>query len=164
MSSHPSSREPEKPRPQRFWTVDEANARLDGLRELLPQLQAWVVRLRAIHEEIGRLNEFWGQEVDSVDNPDRPLKLRLESEWEHLTARLTTEVESLRKEGIEIKDLSGGLVDFYTIRHGEVVHLCWRRGEEKIGYYHTIEGGFRNRQPLDGPPHGRATAARERSG
>lgn len=164
MTPPPGVRVPERPRPQRFWTVDEANARLEGLRELLPKLQAWVVRLRAIHEEIGRLNRFWGVEADAGDNPDRALKARLETEWEQLTARLSAEVESLRREGIEIKDLNGGLVDFYTIRHGEVVHLCWRTGEDRIGYFHTLEGGFRNRQPLDAPGPSRTAQARERSG
>jgi hypothetical protein len=32
---------------------------------------------------------------------------------------------------------------------GELVLLCWRRGETRIEYWHTVEAGFRGRQPLD---------------
>ena len=32
---------------------------------------------------------------------------------------------------------------------GDLVLLCWRRGESRIEYWHTLEAGFRGRQPLD---------------
>jgi hypothetical protein len=40
-------------------------------------------------------------------------------------------------------------VDFYSVRDNEVVFLCWQRGEEAIGFYHTLAGGYRSRRPLD---------------
>ena len=50
--------------------------------------------------------------------------------------------------GCELKDLDQGLVDFYTVREGNLVYLCWREGEEKISYWHTLEEGFPGRKPL----------------
>lgn len=136
------------PQPSRMWTVDQANARLDGLRDSLPVLRAWVVRLRRVHEELHRLSAFWGKDLDSADHPDRELKERLTEEWQGLTRRLEEAVADLKAEGIEVKDLDTGLIDFYALLGGEVVFLCWQRGEAEVGYYHTLTGGFRSRRPL----------------
>ena len=148
------------PQPARLWTVSDANARLDGLREVLPRLRSSVVRLRRVHDELERLSRFWGRELDSVDNPDLAQRNRLREEAEALGRRLEEECTTLQGEGIEVKDLESGLVDFYGYVNGEVVFLCWQRGEDEIGFYHTLDGGYRTRRPLPDPagrtvpPHG----------
>jgi hypothetical protein len=150
MAPAPTAEPRETPlHPPRLWTVEEANARLESLRELLPQLRAWVVRLSEVHDNLERLQTFWGNETDALDNPDRALKMRLEDEWKRLGARLESEVLTLHREGIELKDLETGLVDFYSLRTGEVVYLCWQRGESEVGHWHSLSGGFRARKPLD---------------
>ncbi len=138
------------PQPGRLWSVEEANARLEEMHELLPRLRAWVARLRTVHAEIQRLSGFWGREVDAPDHPDRDLKRRLDREWADLTDRLEREVARLQAEGIEVKDLESGLIDFYALLGGEVVFLCWQRGEGEVGFYHTLDGGYRTRRPIAG--------------
>lgn len=69
------------------------------------------------------------------------------------SAPLAREIEALLRElaevGVEVKDMNAGLVDFRTMRDGEEVYLCWRLGEgDRIGWWHTIEGGFPARRPL----------------
>jgi hypothetical protein len=138
----------EPPRPARLWTVEEANARTHQLRELLPQLKAWAVRLHKVHDELQRLSTFWGRELDAKDNPDRDLRARLDEEWRTLGRRLEKEISQLQEEGIEVKDLETGLVDFYSEQAGETVFLCWQRGETEVGYWHSLRGGYRTRRPL----------------
>jgi hypothetical protein len=147
------------PEPARFWTVAEANRRLDGLRELLPRVRAWAVRLRAIAEERDRLATFWGPELRASDHPDRGLLDRLDTESTTLQGQLDHEVAGLQAEGIEVKDLDSGLVDFYAVLDQEVVFLCWRRGEPDVGYFHRLDGGFRTRRPIVSPA-GDAVAGR----
>jgi len=144
--------------PPRLWTVAEANARLPDLEELLPRLQGWVRRLGEVHEERERLAAFWGAEADAEDQPDHELKSRLDAEWKHLTRRLEEAVGSLRAEGIEVKDLGSGLVDFYGVQEGEVVFLCWQRGEPTVGFFHPLTGGYRSRRPIS--ESGRTASAR----
>jgi|SRR5271157_956549 len=136
--------------PPRLWTVAEANARLSELEELLPRLQGWVTRLAEVHEERERLATFWGAEADAEDQPDHELKSRLDHEWKHLSRRLDEAVGSLRDEGIEVKELGTGLVDFYSMQEGELVFLCWQRGEPSVGFFHTLTGGFSSRRPIAG--------------
>jgi hypothetical protein len=147
------------PTPARFWTVAEANRRLDGLRELLPRVRAWAVRLRAIGEEKDRLESFWGPELRASDHSDRGLLDRLETEGSTLRADLEREVGALQSEGIEVKDLDSGLIDFYAVIDSEVVFLCWRRGEPDVGYFHRLDGGFRTRRPI-APSTGDPVASR----
>jgi hypothetical protein len=136
------------PDPPRLWTADEANGRIAELEELLPRLRGWVVRLREVHGEAHRLAEFWGNDVDAPDHADHALKRRLDAEWQNLNRRLEEAVAGLRREGIEVKDLESGLVDFYGLQDGEVVFLCWQRGESRVGFYHPLTGSFKNRRPI----------------
>ena len=50
--------------------------------------------------------------------------------------------------GCELKDLDDGLVDFPSYRQGQLIYLCWKRGEDRIEWWHTMEAGFSGRQPL----------------
>ncbi len=56
------------------------------------------------------------------------------------------EIDSI---GVQVKDIESGLLDFPSIVDGQVVLLCWRRGETAIEHWHTMEAGFQGRQPLD---------------
>lgn len=143
--------------PPRLWTIEEANARVPELEELLPRLRSWTVRLGEVHTELHRLQEFWGKEVDAPDHADHDRKNQLDSEWANLTQRLEEAVGSLHREAIELRDVDSGLIDFYGYVGGEVVFLCWLRGEPEVGHYHTLTGGFRTRRPLPAARHAAAT-------
>ncbi len=140
--------EPEIPQPARLWTVGEANRRLAQLGELLPRLRSWAQRLSEVQAEVERLSAFWGKEVDAADHVDHERKSQLDAEGQNLTRRLEEAVRSLQRDGIEVKDLSGGLVDFYGLVDKEVVFLCWRLGEAEVGFYHRLDGGYRSRRPI----------------
>ena len=51
--------------------------------------------------------------------------------------------------GVQVKDLEAGLLDFPCRLEDEVVLLCWRKGETAIEHWHTIDSGFKGRQPVD---------------
>ena len=56
------------------------------------------------------------------------------------------EIDSI---GVQVKDLDQGLLDFPCQIGEQIVLLCWKLGEAKIDYWHTVESGFQGRQPLD---------------
>jgi hypothetical protein len=31
----------------------------------------------------------------------------------------------------------------------QIILLCWKFGEDKIGFWHSLEEGFRGRKPVD---------------
>ncbi|HEY6290706.1 MAG TPA: DUF2203 domain-containing protein [Terriglobia bacterium] len=67
--------------------------------------------------------------------------------------KITEAIKQIHEIGCVVKDLDEGLVDFPTLREGREVYLCWKLGEERIGYWHGLDEGFAGRKPLnaDGP-------------
>ncbi len=64
-------------------------------------------------------------------------------------ARLMEEgFQDILAEGIIVRDMATGLVDFPSQREGREVFLCWIRGEERIDFWHETNRGFAHRQPL----------------
>jgi hypothetical protein len=64
---------------------------------------------------------------------------------------LSEELRGLEGLGVEVKDLTIGLVDFPSLLDGtSEVYLCWKIDESTIGHYHTVQSGFRSRKPIEG--------------
>jgi hypothetical protein len=122
---------------ERSFTVEEANARIEGLRETLVRIRdaratvlrsAVVVRQRASRD---------GGGLDGTAYLEAMRVLR-------------QEIEGLAAEGIVLRDPDTGLVDFPSRREGRVVYLCWRPEEDRVGYWHELNTGFAGRKPLEG--------------
>jgi Uncharacterized conserved protein (DUF2203) len=61
-------------------------------------------------------------------------------------------VAELEAEGVVLRDVAQGIVDFPS-RHpgGREVHLCWRLGEDDLAWWHLPDAGFAGRRPLPLP-------------
>lgn len=62
--------------------------------------------------------------------------------------QLQSYVDELDTVGVELKDYEAGLIDFPGRHQGRDVCLCWKLGEENIGYWHEIHTGYAGRQPI----------------
>jgi hypothetical protein len=56
------------------------------------------------------------------------------------------EIDSI---GVQVKDLSIGLLDFPCEVDGRTILLCWKLGEKSITHWHGLEEGFAGRKPID---------------
>jgi hypothetical protein len=56
------------------------------------------------------------------------------------------EIDSI---GVQVKDLSIGLLDFPCEVEGQTILLCWKLGEKSITHWHGVEEGFAGRKPID---------------
>ena len=126
----------------RLYTVPEANA-------LLPRMDRLLARLRALYQTIAEARVRQQEPSDPVASGNGHHiasggGAQRDARAEEFRS-LLGELEAL---GIELKDLEIGLIDFFSLRKGEMVFLCWKQGEPKIGYWHTVEGGYAGRQPL----------------
>jgi hypothetical protein len=50
--------------------------------------------------------------------------------------------------GVILRDVATGLCDFPAVREGRPVYLCWRLGEEEVGWWHPRDEGVAGRRPL----------------
>ncbi|HJX07108.1 MAG TPA: DUF2203 domain-containing protein [Actinomycetota bacterium] len=119
----------------RVFTVADANAELAELRERLPRLRDARLGLIASSE---RITESVASDGGGVAGSD----------WFRHQETLKTEVEYLASRGILLRDPDTGLIDFPGELDGEQVFLCWRLGEDVVGYYHGVHSGFSGRKPL----------------
>jgi hypothetical protein len=120
---------------ERRFTIDEANAVLDELRSRLPRLRDARQRLIETSERITSAVEVDGGGVEGSD-------------WFRAQEALKVELLWLADRGILLRDPETGLIDFPAERDGERIFLCWRLGEEQVGWFHDEQSGFAGRKPL----------------
>jgi len=129
----------------RHFTPAEANAALAQVRPLVERM----VATRAEHvASLERQEELEGR-IRGNGGGIPPAELaETAAEVDRLARELARVVDDLGGLGVQVKDLDEGLVDFPALRRGETVLLCWKLGEDEIGYWHTLEAGFAGRRPL----------------
>lgn len=120
----------------RFFELEEAERMLPLVRSIVKGMMDDHAERLAIQ---GRL-ESRRRDVDQVR--------ALRREAEALTEKLVEAGEELAELGVEFKGIELGLVDFPTIREGELVYLCWQYGEDRIRFWHALETGYSGRQPI----------------
>jgi hypothetical protein len=120
---------------ERYYTVDQANALLEDLRvsvERIREARRIVLRSAVVIRDRAPGN---GGGLDGT------------AHWESLRI-LREEIEGLSSRGIVLRDADTGLIDFPALREGRQIYLCWRPEEDRVGYWHEVDGGFGGRKPL----------------
>ncbi len=129
----------------RTFTSAEANA---ALAELRPVVERMVEHRRRL-EEAQRQHEELVVSITGNGGDLRPSDLHEAAAALEQAAAVVAEcVPRINDAGALVKELDEGLIDFPARRGGEVVLLCWRLGEDEIGFWHGLEEGFAGRKPL----------------
>ena len=126
----------------RLFTVEEANASLPAVIPLLEEMRGARAELEGARRALGRLTP------KMRSNGSATLATELEGRIDTLTRDIGAGLHRLSAMGVEVKDISRGLIDFPSLRDDRVVYLCWQLGEGEIEYWHEIEAGFAGRRPL----------------
>jgi hypothetical protein len=122
----------------RYFTTEQANQLLEVLKPL-------VEKMLEIREQIlGLQPQLEGVLNKAVNNGGSLVSSEALSTFEELKEVLY----AIQQYDVFVKDANSGLIDFPSIRDGEVVFLCWRFGEAQIEYWHELEAGFEGRKPL----------------
>jgi hypothetical protein len=132
----------------RLFTVDEAEAQLPFVKERLAAFREHYARYEAVRSDLSVLRLVACSGGDTK-NPDRDALGRKEREQAVLLRSLKTVQDDLLDSGCVPKSFQEGLVDFFALKEGRLVFLCWKAGEEGIRAWHTMEGGFANRRPIE---------------
>lgn len=129
----------------RYFTAEEAN---DALQDVRPLTEELVEHRRAL-VELQEVQLSMTQRIAGNGGNVEPRKLQeLQERLDEEVAGIARCVARIHEVGALVKDLDQGLVDFPAMREGEDVLLCWRLGEDEIGYWHGLEEGFSGRKPL----------------
>ena len=119
-----------------LWTVERANA-------ALPRVAAILTRIRELAAEVRREREASTGLLEGNGHPAPPRE----------GGELRAAVAALTDEGIVLRDLDAGLVDFPArLDDGREYLLCWVLGEPAVQWWHWPDTGFAGRRPLSDPP------------
>jgi hypothetical protein len=132
---------------RRHYTVEQANHALPLVKVIAADL---VAKFAEVKERKDRLDRIRRQKrsKDGVEDFYAEELVEAESQLEHELETLQGYIEELTDLGIEVKDASRGLLDFYSLLDGREVYLCWLLGEDEVGHWHEIDAGFAGRQSL----------------
>ena len=121
----------------RHYTVEQANAALPWVSE----------RLLRIRDALGELlapdSTRALEQIDTDRGGGYPGRAAAGA-----TLTLVAAAGQLQAVDVVLRDPASGLIDFPSIRDGEEVYLCWRPGEERVGWWHEPDAGLAGRQPL----------------
>jgi hypothetical protein len=131
----------------KIFTIAEANRMLPLVRRIADDIVATYgeVNQALAAYEAAKERSTSGAEADTeLARRDRDVGDVLEK-----FQGLIQEIESL---GGTVKDYERGFVDFYGDVDGEIVYLCWSRGEAAIGHWHRLDEGYAKRRDLPSIP------------
>ena len=138
----------------KYFTLDEAQSLLPLLESLLKRAAESKRAADEIEQEFRELSQNIFLTGGMFLDVDRLRRRRKAFDAHAQQAKdLIAEIDAI---GVQVKDLETGLLDFPCLIEGETVLLCWKMGEERIEFWHTLEGGFRGRQRLDARFTGKA--------
>jgi hypothetical protein len=124
---------------QRYFTVEDANA-------VLPLLEAWLTTMRNAKREMESLSDEITPVIERAHLNSGGASASRFVRALHAYNELAAHIE---EEGIQLRDVEMGLVDFPSRRFEREIHLCWRSGEPEVLYWHEVNAGFQNRRRLD---------------
>lgn len=124
----------------KIFTIEEANALLPSVRELLQKIQQSRRRLGAFRSQAKLAAEGADEGGGGMPGGGR---------YARELSKFSNELSELEGLGVQIKDFERGLVDFPSLREGRVVLLCWQLGEgDELEFWHDVDSGFAGRTPL----------------
>ena len=135
-----------------LFSVEEANR---AVAELRPDLERLAVMKREF-DQLGSRAEVLSLALSgaAADNPDAAELQSITERRDALAERILKGIERVQSRGCLVKDVARGLVDFYALSGDRLIFLCWQLGERAVEHWHTLEGGFAGRQPLDSAERG----------
>ncbi len=129
------------------FTLDEAHSLLPVLESLLKRAIEGKEAAEKVESDLSALAQriylAGGMQVDVAS------VARQRAEMEGHLQRVRETVAEIDAIGVQVKDLDSGLLDFPCRIDDDIVLLCWRMGESAIEHWHTVEAGFKGRQPVD---------------
>ncbi len=130
---------------RRQFTLEESNA-------LVPWMEETFQRLAGMREEQtnaqAKLDELLKRRGSNGSSSSNEAMQQAQGDVDRLARLLEEGLQDILAQGIIVRDVATGLVDFPSQREGREVFLCWIGGEESIGFWHETNRGFAHRQPL----------------
>jgi hypothetical protein len=129
----------------RFYAIDEANEALPEVERILIALRDQREELIGLRDQVVQLSPD-GDEAPTAGAAERIRLLRLGMQG--LIDQMQAGVARLVELDITLRDIATGLIDFPALVSGRPIWLCWRLGEDAVGWWHPHDAGFSDRRSI----------------
>lgn len=131
-----------------IFNPDEANLRLPLVRAIVKDIVALYESLHDRQERIEDIKRLPGAATRDEDSVYSEELLQAEIDIENDKEQLKAYEDELIELGVELEDPALGVVNFPALRDEKEICLCWKLGEEEVGYWHSLDEGFSDRRSL----------------
>ena len=131
-----------------YFTVAEANAHIETLRRLFGQVMQMRMHLKGLYKSLEAAGFPPNQEDEDEDEDLPPDVTHDRALFLAMAETLRDQIEEILATGCVIKDVESGLVDWPALYEGREIWLCWKYGEQEVGYWHELNSGFAGRRPV----------------
>jgi len=130
---------------RRLFTVKEASDLIPWLEGKLKELALLYSQLRQAQSDYQDLSRRRNNNGHSSSDEEIESARKDVSKF---SAEIESGMEVILQEGILVRHVESGLVDFPSLRDDREVYLCWLLGEKDIMFWHETNVGYSSRQPL----------------
>ena len=124
---------------KRYYTVPEAEAQIPVLKEQL-------LGLMKLSKAIDLLDAIEIQYDDEYETIKKDVLMN--KKFHEFSLQFCKEVEKLLEQGIVLKDIEQGLINFFGMHEGKEIFLCWKMNEEKIDSWYEMNADYELRKPI----------------
>lgn len=132
----------------RVFSVKEANDLLSQIEPLVQSLIEKKMKMQKRHDELLVLDLLGGDKIKDRNTSEGKEYLEKSAELEALILSFEEEIIHVNEYGCFLKDIEKGLVDFFHVREKQLVYLCWKKGENRISFWHEVDDAIDARKPL----------------
>jgi hypothetical protein len=133
---------------KRYFTVEETNDLVPQLEEVFRRVVQVYAQVKATWESLDTRGLAPDSEHFSIDGDTPASALDELTTLRALLDALDADINTVTALGCAIKRLDTGLVDWYALKDGREVYLCWQLGEKRVDHWHELHTGFAGRRPI----------------
>lgn len=126
----------------KIFTIPDANLTIPLISRIADDIVTTYDKVRTTLREFETLKKA-DEDDQAIEKADREVARHLDRFQE-----LIEEIEAL---GARCYDYERGSICFYSDFNGEIVYLCWERGDDTISQWRKLDGG--SRQSLELTQH-----------
>ncbi|MDE2746341.1 MAG: DUF2203 domain-containing protein [Chloroflexota bacterium] len=128
----------------RLFTLSQARRSLPEIAAIVIVMRKRALRLDELTALASSMRRTTGADGDPVVSEDSDIQ----AEMSRLEGQIAQLIDHIQQQGVEVKDIRRGLVDWRAERDGREVYLCWQYGERTVSWWHELADGFAGRQPI----------------
>jgi len=124
---------------RKYYSVSEAE---DSIQFLEPRL----INLMKLSKAIDLLDAIEIEYDDEYETIQKDVLMN--KKFHEYSLKFCKEIEKLLSQGVILKDIEEGIINFFSVHNNEEIFLCWKLGDKKIDSWYPAGSDFEFRRPI----------------